>query len=302
MIHFPKTASSIFKFLAVFASILIIPFFSFISLAPINVSAAGPTPLPAYYSKIVKTMSQDKAPKGGIVDYTVTITLGAAKNGVTVEDIFSAGGRAPDTDFVLGSAKLDGNPISNPTLTANNLNWIQYVFNLGNLTAGNHTLTYQWKINPNINCYATPANEAHLDVAGINGHLSTSTIRFGVTCSTPTPSPTPTPTPNDPQCPNINAPIQASYADGLHWIVGNPVLQEGSDKVYNLGANKYAQCYCPVTGTNGIQTNWIPAGSFTQTQIDSYVANGYILVANGADFGLDSQKYLAKNSAFTCTQ
>ena len=296
MIRLPKFASYFFRLSAVFIAAFVIHASSLAFVNPLSVSAAS---LPANYAKIVKTMSQDKAPKGGIVNYTVTITLGSPKNGVTVEDIFSSGGKAPDTDFVAGSAKLDGNPIANPSLHANQLNRVHYFFNLGNLTAGIHTLTYQWKIAPNINCYATPANEAHLDVAGVNGHLSTSTLRFGISCATPSPSPTP---PGDPVCPNINASVKVEYSSGLHWIVGNPVLQSGSDKVFILGDNKYAQCYCPVTGTSGTQTDWLPAGSFTQAQIDAYVAQGWIYVANGKDFDLAEQPYLAKNTAFTCQQ
>jgi hypothetical protein len=291
------------KILSRFYKATILGSFLLLTLAlttPVS-AAPSPTPYPAYYSKITKTVSPG-AYLGGVVDFTVTITLGSSKSGVVIEDIFSGAGKAPDTDYVLGSAKLDGNSIADPTLYANQLNRVHYLFKLGDLKAGTYTLTYKWKISSKLGCYAAATNEAHLDAAGINGHMSTSSVKFPVSCVTPTPTATPTPTPSFPPCPDINAEVKADYSYGLHWIVGNPVLQEGSDKVFSLGSNNYAQCYCPVTDTAGIQTNWLAAGGFTQSQIDTLVSMGWIFVQNGADFDLASQPYVAQNSPFTCPE
>lgn len=162
----------------------------------INPGLINAEPLPAYFAKVIKTMDPNPASLGGIVNYTVTITLGSDRPGVTIEDIFSGGGKIPDTDFVAGSAKLDGSPLANPSLYANQLNRVHYVFHLGDLAAGTHTLTYQWKISSLLGCYSSPANEAHLDVSGVVGHVATYTLRFPVKCSSPSPSPSVSPSPS----------------------------------------------------------------------------------------------------------
>lgn len=277
------------KKLGIFASffIFLAGFFlspNFASAAPLSAS------VPANYAKIVKTVSTPAQP-GGTVDFTVTITLGSARSGVIIEDIFSGGGRAPDTDFVPGSAVLDGVPIADPVLVHNYLNWIQYDFKLGDLGPGTYTLTYKWKINPKSDCHSSPANEVHLDAANINGHISTSTVRFPIRCVL---------TPSFPSCVNINAPVKVFYPSGLHWIVGNPVLQEGLDKVFNLGSNNYVQCFCPTTGKYGIQTNWLTTGALTQTQINSLISQGWIFVTDGSVFDLSAESYIAKNSSYWC--
>ncbi len=272
---------------------LCLSYFSFLFVITKPVSAQPtPTSLPAYYSKITKTIN-NQAYLGGIVDFTVTITLGSPKKGVVIEDIFSGGGKIPDTDFVAGSAQFNGISITDPTLYANQLNRVHYLFKLGDLDSGTYTLTYKWRISPNLGCYSSPANEVHLNATTINGHLSTSTVRFPVKCVTP---------PTFPTCPHVDAPVKVYYPTGLHWIVGNSQLQEGSDVVYSLGSNNYVQCFCPTTGTNGIQTNWLFIQGVAHTVISNYLKQDWISVPSGASFDLSDQPYVAKNSSFTCSQ
>ncbi len=178
----------------------------FLSLVTAGSVAEGqplfaPTPTIApNTADIVKAATPSQVPPGGIIDYTVTITLGSPHN-VVVDDIFSGGGRFPDSEPVAGSAKLDGNPISDPTLITNYLNWILFRFDLGNLDAGVHVLTFQWKVNPNLSCYASVKNEAHLRLDGSSGNADTFTIGTRLLCSVPTPTntaaPTDTPTPTN---------------------------------------------------------------------------------------------------------
>lgn len=114
-------------------------------------------------------------------------------------------------------------------------------------------------------------------------------------------------TPFFPSCPNPGGTQVASYDTGLHWIVGNPVLQFGSDKVYNTGNNNFVQCFCPLTeegsptGGQGIQTNWLRVGSMSDAEKNALIAKGWILVPNGADFGLLPEPYLARNLNFACS-
>lgn len=105
---------------------------------------------------------------------------------------------------------------------------------------------------------------------------------------------------NFPACPGPAGTLKVSYPTGLHWIVGNPVLQSGSDSVFNLGNGNYMQCFCPETGTNGIQTNWLKASDLTEQQRNDLINQGWIYVANGADFDLDPVAYLARNTEFSC--
>jgi len=112
-----------------------------------------------------------------------------------------------------------------------------------------------------------------------------------------------------PKCPNPGGTQTAYYAQGWHWIVGQPVLKWGADSVHYIGNDNYVQCYCPLNQNNvwstnlsqGIQTNWLKAGNVSQSQKTQLLSLGWILVQNGADFGLKSEQYLAKNSGFFCS-
>jgi hypothetical protein len=135
---------------------------------------------------ITKTMSPPSGIRvGDTVTFTVTITLPTAHDNVVVQDVFAGAGKAPDTAFV-GPATLTGTPTAPPTpnpvpvLARNVDNWVQYTFTLGNLAAGTYTLTYQWKISPKLGCYTQANNSAHLDYAGVSGHVDTHRIAFQI--------------------------------------------------------------------------------------------------------------------------
>lgn len=102
------------------------------------------------------------------------------------------------------------------------------------------------------------------------------------------------------RCPDPGGTKVASYDEGWHWIVGEDELRWGSDYVYDIGNQKYVQCYCPIDDDpKGIQTNWMPASQVSQEKQEKLISKGWILV-NGADFGLPPVPYLAKNSKFIC--
>ena len=108
------------------------------------------------------------------------------------------------------------------------------------------------------------------------------------------------PLPSFTSCVNPSGQIVAQYATGLHGIVGMQPDVEGSDTVYRVSEQTYTQCYCPVEGTEGIQTDWWNVKDLSQEDIDASIQDGWIFVANGADWGLEADPFLAKNSSFTC--
>ncbi len=108
------------------------------------------------------------------------------------------------------------------------------------------------------------------------------------------------PLPSFTSCMNPSGQIVAQYATGLHGIAGMQPDVEGSDTVYRVSELTYTQCYCPVEGTAGIQTDWWNVKDLSQQDIDAYIQDGWIFVANGADWGLEADPFLAKNSEFTC--
>lgn len=107
-------------------------------------------------------------------------------------------------------------------------------------------------------------------------------------------------TPSFPSCNGFSGTIQAHYDYGTHAIVGNPDNQIGSDTVYDLGNANYIQCYCPLEGANGIQTNWLGAGSLDQAMISELMDQGWYYIGKGTDWGLDDMPFLAKNTDFSC--
>ncbi|TAK33575.1 MAG: hypothetical protein EPO21_12570 [Chloroflexota bacterium] len=137
-------------------------------------------------ARVLKTGNPSTVTPGGLITNTATIALGRARDGVTVEDILVGGGRFPDSSFVPGSARLNGVPLPDPTLLFNQLNRIHYRFDLGNLSAGVHTLTFQWRVSSNLRCETKPSvlNGANLSATGVVGHLSTSAFRTPVVCAT----------------------------------------------------------------------------------------------------------------------
>lgn len=105
--------------------------------------------------------------------------------------------------------------------------------------------------------------------------------------------------PSFPACPGGSGNIKANYPEGQHAIVGVTGLQFGSDKVFSIGDNNFLQCYCPPQGS-GTQTNWLSANNISQVDKNNLITQGWVLIPNGADWGLEPIPYLAKNSSFSC--
>lgn len=100
-------------------------------------------------------------------------------------------------------------------------------------------------------------------------------------------------------CPGGSGDIKANYPEGQHAIVGVTGLQFGSDKVFSIGNNNYVQCFCPPQGS-GTQTNWLAANNISQVDKNNLITQGWVLIPNGADWGLEPIPYLALNSSFSC--
>lgn len=107
--------------------------------------------------------------------------------------------------------------------------------------------------------------------------------------------------PDFPSCQNPTGTVKADYPIGDHAIVGIEGLQKGADKVFSLESDNYMQCYCPVNGSNGTQTNWLSAGSISKEDQNVLITQGWVYIPNGADWGLQNQPYLAQNISFSCS-
>ena len=105
--------------------------------------------------------------------------------------------------------------------------------------------------------------------------------------------------PNFPLCSNPQGALVVSYNSGVHGIPGDLSEHVGSDKVYSLTSNTLIQCFCSVSG-DGIQTNWWMVSSLTDEQKRILQSEGWILIPNGALWGLEEAPYMAKNSNFSC--
>ncbi|MBI2028041.1 MAG: hypothetical protein HYT07_00390 [Candidatus Levybacteria bacterium] len=101
------------------------------------------------------------------------------------------------------------------------------------------------------------------------------------------------------ECPDVEGTIKVYYPEGWHAIVGMDENQYGADKVFDIGGNNFVQCYFPPSGNEGIQTNWLAAADFIESQISEFIADGWTFITNGFDWGLPIQEYLAKNFLFT---
>jgi hypothetical protein len=150
--------------------------------------------VPRNLVKVEKSVNPTSVAPGAVVTFTVTITLGSGRNGLTLDDTLGNAGQAPDTQLVIGSPLLNGSPLgTTPTLVFNQPNRVIYRFQLGDLPSGVHTLTYQVQLSPKLGCFATVSNGANLDQDGVIGHIATDTISFSVRgCITPTATRAPT--------------------------------------------------------------------------------------------------------------
>lgn len=103
-----------------------------------------------------------------------------------------------------------------------------------------------------------------------------------------------------PTCSNPQGTLKVAYPTGTHGIAGDDRTFQGSDAVYFVTPDLLFQCFCPVTTGEGIQTNWINASQLSESEIQTYQAEGWVLIPHGEDWGLDQAPYLAKNSSYSC--
>jgi YVTN family beta-propeller protein len=172
------------------------------STPTVTSTAVTPIPLPTNIVDVKKTASPSSSLPGGIIDYTVVVTLGSPKSNVVVEDLFLYG-----VDFVPGSALLNVTPIE-PVKTVQQPNRVVYEFRLGSLPVGITTLNFQGRVDPSKPCQGQKVrNGVHLIVDGITvdqsdqdtllscaTHEPTATRTLTAT-GTPSGEPTMTPTP-----------------------------------------------------------------------------------------------------------
>jgi hypothetical protein len=90
---------------------------------------------------------------------------------------------------------------------------------------------------------------------------------------------------------------QVNYGDN-HGVI-NIGSYSGTDSIYESNGN-VMQCLCTDSG-DGYQTNWMNASGMSSDQIQEYVAQGWIYVPYGNDWGLSNGAYLAQNSSYACT-
>lgn len=103
-----------------------------------------------------------------------------------------------------------------------------------------------------------------------------------------------------PSCLNPQGTLKVKYESGVHGIVGDTREFRGSDAVYTISADTLFQCFCPQTDSEGIQTNWWKVLSLSQTEINDFTKQGWILIEDGSLWGLDKAPYLAKNGKYIC--
>jgi hypothetical protein len=96
---------------------------------------------------------------------------------------------------------------------------------------------------------------------------------------------------------------KAHYDSGWHEILGLG-LRQGADDVYTLESDNYLQCYCPEEGSDGIQTDWWNAerDNLSSDDITNFQNQGWTLINDASIWGLEAEKFLAKNTGFSCAQ
>ena len=105
--------------------------------------------------------------------------------------------------------------------------------------------------------------------------------------------------PTFPSCINPQGTVISNHDSGTHGVAGDTGVYTGKDTVYSLTSETLTQCLCASTGA-GTQTNWWKASTLTQDEINVLTNEGWILIPNGAAWGLNEAPYLAKNSNYTC--
>lgn len=105
--------------------------------------------------------------------------------------------------------------------------------------------------------------------------------------------------PEFPKCPNPGGTLIVGYEDGHHQIPGGD-LREGSDYVYKIEDGKFVQCFCPLNGKDGIQSNWLHESKVPAEHVQTLLDQGWFIIEDGASWGLPAGKYFVKNHHFDC--
>lgn len=123
--------------------------------------------------------------------------------------------------------------------------------------------------------------------------IAIATIGVGTAIACPIPQ-------NFTSCINPSGQVIADHHEpgDMHSIAGKDGQFPGTDIVYK-NDDAITQCFCPPQGM-GIQTKWMKADQHSEEEIKDFLSQGWILIDNGADWGLDQGKYLAQNSDFVC--
>jgi hypothetical protein len=113
----------------------------------------------------------------------VTFGINAPAPQVRIVDIFSSTDtRQPHRyGFEPGSARLNGNPIPDPSCDLSVVSQITCNFDFTNLGAGNHTLTYVWRFGA-IRCYASGHDEVHIQLPPDRTNWGTHAVSYLVRC------------------------------------------------------------------------------------------------------------------------
>src|SRR3989344_9531538 len=105
--------------------------------------------------------------------------------------------------------------------------------------------------------------------------------------------------PTFPSCANPQGTVISSNSTVPHGVPGNSNSFNGTDAVFRIGEDTIVQCLCPSNGA-GIQSNWWKINGLTQAEIQVFQSQGWILVSDGAAWGLPAGPYLVQNVAFSC--
>jgi len=105
--------------------------------------------------------------------------------------------------------------------------------------------------------------------------------------------------PSFPTCANPQGSVKVTYNEGTHGIAGNTGTFTGSDTVFELSGDTTMQCFCADNG-DGTQTNWWHAASLTDEEVQVLKNDGWVVVPNGALWGLAEGEWLTFNSPYAC--
>lgn len=106
--------------------------------------------------------------------------------------------------------------------------------------------------------------------------------------------------PTFPVCSNAQGSVRVSYSTGTHGVAGKSETYTGSDTVYQMNSDTLVQCFCPESGSGGIQTDWWKVSHLSEEEIQDLINDGWIYIPNGALWGLSEDPYLAQNINYDC--